>query len=457
MSNHDDRTDVQKKVHEFWKEVDDSKKRLDLLRDAYDPAPDKPIINGTGKYGSEQTYRHVTTDIETPMLDGAQRAIKEFVDMLAEEDEPQNGPVDNLFSSKKSSSGGRGVVIKEVYIEKRDKNGPEVVAKREQVGEQKGNMRGTSFNEFTDSETLKWGEMSGAFDDFMRSEPQPHRRRDVAEVLGVRLGYKPFYHLVQRRVEDKQIKILSGDRIQWVIKDWIEDQIIQTSDPAQLLDLSFPFNGESVIKAPEGASITIAGVKGSGKTHYGFEIGELNIDKMSVRHFINEGGSSRALLNLQDYPKLTQALGDRYRLVDQSKRNLSVADNVDESGLNVYDYLRITGTDEQWWYMLLDTLAEATKCLTTGVIVVFMQRLTGKPFGLGGEGTGFACDIYLTMEKARGSTKGILRIEKCRNWANPLLDPETLQCDYRSVAPRGKLVADGNRGWYPRAKEDRNG
>ena len=432
MGDFKDTTDVQEKIHEFWKEVDDSKKKLA----SYDPAPDKPLTNGTGKYGSEQTYQRITTDIK--------------------EDEPQNvNPIDNLSSSKKSSSGGRGG--KKIYKEKPGEKSQEVVANWYHEGYHEGTNTGPTLDDFTDSEKRRWGELSGAFDDFMRSAPQPHKKRDVAEALGVKLGYKPFYRLVQRRSEGKQIKFLSGDRIQWVIKDWEEDQIFPTSEPAKLLDLSFPFDGESVIKAPEGASVTVAGIKGSGKTHFGFEMGELNIDKMPVRHFVNEGGSSRALFNLQDYPKLKEAHGKTYFLVDQSKRNLSVADAVDENGLNIYDYLRITGNSDNWWYKLMDELAETTKCLNTGVIVVFIQRLTGKPFGLGGEGTGFACDVYLTMEKARGSTKGVLRIEKCRNWANPILDPETLQCDYRSIAPRGKLVVDGNRGWYPRAKEDRNG
>ncbi|MFC1916705.1 bifunctional DNA primase/polymerase [Chloroflexota bacterium] len=302
----------------------------------------------------------------------------------------------------------------------------------------------------------EYGELAVPFDDFLRENPEPHWKKDVAEAVGTTYKDPAFIKLVQRRAKEGMIKIShAGDKIQWVNRDWQKSKISLEARERTHLNLLLPFGAEQYISIPERSQIVIAGDVGAGKTHYGYLIAELNVGKLPIRHFVNEMGEAKAVRLLDDFPELLNHYDKGYSLISQDREHLEVAENLDHNGLNIYDYLHLPATKE--WYLLLQKeLAGLSQSLEKGIIVVMIQKKKGQSLGYGGEGTKMQCEVYMTLNiEERQPTCKICRIdiEKCRDWTNPSINPETRSYRYQTAPKHGQLIPYGNAAWFER-KED---
>lgn len=306
----------------------------------------------------------------------------------------------------------------------------------------------------------EYGDLSIPFDNFLKENPEPHWKRDVAEAIGTIYKDQGFMKLVQRRAQKGMIRIShSGDKIQWVNKDWQRSKISLEAGKREFLGLSLPFGAEKYIATPEHSQIVVAGDVGSGKTHYGYLLAELNVGKIPIRHFVNEIGDSKAIRNLDDFPRLMGFFGKGYDLVNQDKEQLDVAENLDPNGLNIYDYLHLSSTKE-WFLLLQKELARLSQKLETGVIAVMLQKNRGAMLAMGGNSTRMQCETYITLnieKDVRGSENkpgykiGQVDIVKCKDWASSI-NPEVLSCRYRTAPKHGKLIPYGE-GWFERNQE----
>lgn len=292
------------------------------------------------------------------------------------------------------------------------------------------------------------GELSTAFDEFLHDNPEPHWKKDVAEILGTTYRDESFQAVVRRRAKDSAIKIThGGDKIQWVNKDWRRSLIPLEVGERPFLGLALPFGAEKYILTPEHCQVVVAGDVGSGKTHFGYLLAELNIGRIPIRHFVNEIGESKAIRNLDDFPILLEHFGKDYYLINQDKEQLEVAENLDPEGLNIYDYLHLP-VSKEWFLWLQKELSKLSQKLTTGAIVVFLQKKRGVGLAMGGEGTKMQCEVYLNLNITQdvkgddtnyGYKEGRIDIIKCRNW-NSKINPETLSLLYRTAPKWGKLT-----------------
>jgi hypothetical protein len=306
-----------------------------------------------------------------------------------------------------------------------------------------------------------YGELSEPFDSFLKENPEPHWKKDVAEVIGTTYKDQGFMKLVQRRFRDGMIRIShGGDKIQWVNKDWQRSKIPLDAGKREFLGLSLPFGAEKYIATPEHSQIVVAGDVGSGKTHYGYHLANLNVGKIQIRHFVNEIGDSKAIRNLDDFPRLVEFFGKGYDLVNQDKEQLDVAENIDSNGLNIYDYLHLSWTKE-WFLLLQKELARLSQKLETGVIVVMLQKKRGIKLAMGGDSTRMQCETYISLnieKDIRGSENepgykiGRVDIVKCKDWAS-CINPEVLSCRYRTAPKHGKLILYDGEGWFERNQE----
>ncbi len=304
------------------------------------------------------------------------------------------------------------------------------------------------------------GELAIPFDNFLKENPEPHWKRDVAETIGTIYKDQGFMKLVQRRAKEGVIRIShGGDKIQWVNKDWRRSKISLEAGRREFLGLSLPFGAERYIATPEHSQIVVAGDVGSGKTHYGYHFADLNVGKIQIRHFVNEIGDSKAIRNLDDFPRLVEFFGKGYDLVNQDKEQLDVAENIDPSGLNIYDYLHLPSTKE-WFLWLQKELARLSQKLETGVIVVMLQKKRGTVLAMGGDSTRMQCETYISLniekdvrgsENEHGYKVGQVDIVKCKDWASSI-NPEVLSCRYRTAPKHGKLILYGE-GWFERNQE----
>ncbi|MFC1972378.1 bifunctional DNA primase/polymerase [Chloroflexota bacterium] len=302
----------------------------------------------------------------------------------------------------------------------------------------------------------EYGDLSIPFDTFLKENPEPHWKKEVTEFIGTTYKDPAFIKLVQRRAKDGDIRIIhAGDKIQWVNKDWQKSKISLEARERSHLNLLLPFGAEQLISIPERSQIVIAGDVGAGKTHYGYLIAELNVGKLPIRHFVNEMGDAKAVRLLDDFPELLNHYDKGYSLISQDREHLEVAENLDPNGLNIYDYLHMSATKE-WFLLLQKELARLSESLEKGVIVVMLQKKKGQPLAFGGEGTKMQCEVYMTLNiEERQPTCKICRIdiEKCRDWTNPNINPETKSYRYQTAPKHGQLIPYGNAGWFER-KED---
>lgn len=299
-----------------------------------------------------------------------------------------------------------------------------------------------------------YGELSEAFDNFLRDNIEPHWKRDVAEYIGTTYKDESFQKLVLRRRTDGMIRIThGGDKIQWINKDWQKSKIPLEAGKREFLGLSLPFGAEKYIATPEHSQIVVAGDVGSGKTHWGYLIADLNVGKIPIRHFVNEIGDQKAIRNLDDFPFLHSHFDNGYDLVNQDKEGLDVAENLDPNGLNIYDYLHLPSSKE-WFLWLQKELARLSQKLESGAVVVMLQKKRGVDLAMGGDSTRMQCETYFALnivkdiigdENTHGYKDCRIDIIKCKDWATKL-NPEALSCRYYTAPKYGKLVAYSE-GW----------
>ena len=292
-----------------------------------------------------------------------------------------------------------------------------------------------------------YGDLAAPFDQYLSDNPEPHYKREVAEIIGTTYKDPAFIKLVQRRKRDGQIRIISGgDKIQWINKAW-QNSIIQLDAVATAFtNLVLPFGAEKYIAIPEHSQIVTAGDIGSGKTHWGYLLAELNVGKMPIRHFFNEIGASKAKRNLEDFPNLLRHYGHDYFLIDLDKDGLDVAENLDPNGLNIYDYMHLTSSKE-WFLVLQQELTRLSQGLEKGVICVMLQKKQGAKQAMGGDVTRMQCEVYFTLniEHNQNDFKECrVDVDKAKDWLTNT-NPETLCCRYKTAPKYGKLLNIG--GW----------
>ncbi len=299
----------------------------------------------------------------------------------------------------------------------------------------------------------EYGELAKPFDEFLRENPEPHSKKEVAELIGTTYRDPSFIKLIQRRAKDGDIKILAGgDKIQWVNKDWQRSRVRPGIEQRRFLRLSLPLGAEKYIALPEHSQIVVAGDIGSGKTHWAYALAEPNLGKLPIRHFFNEMGSSKAEMLLDDFPKLQEAFNansDAYALVNLDAEPLDVGASLDPNGLNIYDWLHLP-TSKEWFLLLQRELMILSQKLDKGVIVVMLQKKRGKSLGYGSDITRMQCELYLTLnieQDVASHKEGRIDIVKCRDWASKI-NPEVLSCRYYTALKHGKLV--GNSDWFER-------
>lgn len=260
------------------------------------------------------------------------------------------------------------------------------------------------------------GELSQAFDAFLSENREEHYKRDVAEIIGTTYRDESFQKLLRRRKDDGVIRVSrGGDKIRWINKDWKLGRIDLEVKGEAVLPIALPFGADHYIQTTKHSEIVVAGDVGSGKTHWAFEIANLNLGKLPIRHFFSELGDAKTGLLLEDYPNLEKSLENGYELINLDKEALYVADNLDPDGLNIYDYLHLP-SNKEWFLYLGKELATLSQRLNEGVIVVLLQKKRGNDLAMGGDTTRMQADTYFTLNVVKdfAGNENVAGYKECR-------------------------------------------
>lgn len=154
-------------------------------------------------------------------------------------------------------------------------------------------------------------------------------------------------------------------------------------------------------------------------TAFGLEFIRLNMYKYpgAVHYFNSEMGRAELrerLRRFRDTPR------DDWRKFRAYERGDNFADVIHPEQINVIDYIEVN--DEFWKVGAM--IKEIHDKLTTGMCLIFLQKKEGAKYGVGAEFGIHKSRLYLNMEKGRSE------IIKCKNFANPTIDPNGMVAFY---------------------------
>jgi len=102
-----------------------------------------------------------------------------------------------------------------------------------------------------------------------------------------------------------------------------------------------------------------------------------------------------------------------FQKVTWIERNTNFADLIRPNAINIIDFMEI---HDQFW-IIGQWILEVFDRLENGIAVIALQKGIGKEIGRGGDITLEKPRLYLTMQP------GKIKIRKCKNWANPMINP----------------------------------
>lgn len=198
---------------------------------------------------------------------------------------------------------------------------------------------------------------------------------------------------------------------------------IREADTSPLY-LRLPLEPENFVKLHKGNVIILAGESNAGKTAYCLNVAQMNRDRFNVKYLTSEMQNGTELrIRVDEFNQPIETWDNiifQYRIDD-------FADAVDPEGLNIVDYLD-EGTDHEA-YKMPHRIKKIAAKLTTGIVLIAIQKSSQKTFGLGGESTMNTARLYMTI-----SRENILKIEKGKIWANKFLNPNGLKVKFRLSA-----------------------
>ena len=175
------------------------------------------------------------------------------------------------------------------------------------------------------------------------------------------------------------------------------------------LPILWPFELEKVFNTMPKNIIIVAGEPDSGKTAFLLNFAKLNMYEQEVAYFSSEMGAQelKSRLVMFDTPL------EDFQKVTWIERNTNFADLIRPNAINIIDFMEI---HDQFW-IIGQWILEVFDRLENGIAVIALQKGIGKEIGRGGDITLEKPRLYLTMQP------GKIKIRKCKNWANPMINP----------------------------------
>jgi len=202
------------------------------------------------------------------------------------------------------------------------------------------------------------------------------------------------------------------------IVDASAEKIDFLNAPYEVIDLKWPFGIESLVKTMPKNIIIIAGVSNAGKTAFLLNFVEKNMDKFDIHYFSSEMGNMELRTRLSKFDRPI----DSWKFTPYERAG-DFADIIKPDAINIIDFLEIY----QEHYLIGQWIKEIYDKLGKGLAIIAIQKKPGSPYGVGGVTTTEKARLYLSLDS------GKLKIEKGKNWANELVNPNNMCVEFKLV------------------------
>lgn len=235
--------------------------------------------------------------------------------------------------------------------------------------------------------------------------------------LSTRVHKKNCSEVLRRLISEKIIERIGqkDGHFRLIEKDF---EILDLSQPAiPPLDLKWPFSIENLVYCQPKTIAIAGGTPNSGKTALCLNFARLNMQKHKVRYLSSEMGFAEIRDRLQ---RFEMPLTDwRVEFVERSN---NFADLILPDAITIIDFFEISDN----FYQIADQIKKIFDSLTTGIVLVAIQKNTGAEWGRGGSFSAEKARLYLTMEN------GTIRIAKAKNWCTEK-NPNGLELDFKLI------------------------
>jgi hypothetical protein len=185
------------------------------------------------------------------------------------------------------------------------------------------------------------------------------------------------------------------------------------------LDIRWPFDIQHKVYMLPKSLAVIAGQTNAGKTALCLNFAYLNKDSFKVRYLTSEMGCQE----IRDRVSKMGALIETWDKIEFIERSSNFQDLVLPDGITVIDYME----KAENFYEIAKDIKNIFDCLKTGFVLIAIQKKAGQEFGRGGDFSAEKARLYLSM------SLGNLKIVKAKNWQNPAVNPNSLECEFKLV------------------------
>ncbi len=184
-----------------------------------------------------------------------------------------------------------------------------------------------------------------------------------------------------------------------------------------VIDVQWPFELHKLYTCLPKNIIIIAGSPDAGKTAFCLNFAMLNMDRFQIKYFSSEMGALELKVRLKKFNFPLK----RWKAVKFIERSSNFPDVIEPDGINIVDYIEVP--EEAW--KIATPINEIFRKLNKGICIIALQKPLGRDVARGGESTLDRPRLYLSMGK------GVIKIIKCKNWANESLNPNGLSREYK--------------------------
>jgi hypothetical protein len=186
-------------------------------------------------------------------------------------------------------------------------------------------------------------------------------------------------------------------------------------------NLLMPFNLQEKVKILPKNIIVVGGTPDGGKTAFLLNVASMNRDFHNVFYFTSEMGVDE----LQERVDL-MGIGreEWHSKITTIERSSNFSDVIRPDGLNVIDFLELSGDD---YLKVGEHIRRIWEKLTTGVCFIAIQKRYGSDLPQGGIGA---------IEKARlalSFDRGVVKVVKAKNWRDGRSNPNGLEMEFKLV------------------------